>query len=618
MKILFRLIGKLLKYAWRTINFVRQFIVNIFFFAIIIAVIVAFNHQGHQKPTPELTGRNALTINLDGKLVEQPRKISDITRLVQKYLGAQLPQEIGIHQLAHTIEQAKSDPNINGIVLNLNDLQHSGLSKLQTVGQALNDFKTSGKPVIAIADNYDQGQYFLASFATQIILNPAGAVMIKGLSANELFYKDALDKLGIHMHVFRVGIYKSFVEPYIRNNMSKPAREDLTRWVGKIWHDYTEQVAKNRQITTEDVAPSGAELLAKLKAVDGNAAQYALNNKLVDHLFTRDETKQYLIHLFGGDNHGDYNYITLNHYQPLKPPLYQSLNSSQPQIAVLNASGPIVSGSGTNGVIASDDMIEALDKVQHDANIKALVLRVDSPGGSAFAAELIRSKLASVQKAGKPVIVSMGSTAASGGYWISSTSDHIFAQSSTITGSIGIFGMFATAEDGLGKLGIHTDGVATTDYATVTPLAPLPDDVAKILQLNVENGYHQFVSLVEKGRHFKSFNAVNKIAQGRIWTGREAKSIGLVDSIGGLNSAIKYAAKKVHLTHYALVHIDTSGSTPEHIVAQILDSQAGQWLSSTLPWLPSLASIKTQTPLVLLKQDPKHLFSYCSLCRNPL
>ncbi|MFM2476166.1 signal peptide peptidase SppA [Celerinatantimonas sp. MCCC 1A17872] len=617
MKILFRLIGKLLRYTWRTINFVRQFIVNIFVFAIVIAVIVALN-QGHKKPTPELTGRNALTINLDGKLVEQPREVSDITRFAQKYVGAQLPEEIGIHQLAHTIEQAKSDPNINGIVLNLNDLQHSGFSKLQTVGQALTDFKSSGKPVVAIADNYDQGQYFLASFATQVIMNPAGSVMIKGLSANELFYKDALDKLGIHTHVFRVGIYKSFVEPYIRNNLSEPARDDLTRWVGKIWHDYTVQVAKNRKITTDDVAPSGAELLEKLKAVDGNAAQYALKNKLVDHLLTRDETQQYLIHLFGGDNHGDYNYITFNRYQTLKTPLYHSLHTAQPQIAVLNASGPIVSGSGADGVIASDDMLDALDKVQHDSHIKALVLRVDSPGGSAFAAELIRSKLASVQKAGIPVIVSMGSTAASGGYWISSTSDHIFAQSSTITGSIGIFGMFATAEDTLGKLGIHTDGVATTDYATVTPLAPLPDDVSKILQLNVENGYHQFVSLVEKGRHFKSFDAVDKIAQGRIWTGREAKSIGLVDSIGGLNSAIKYAAKKVHLKNYALVHIDSTGHTPEHIVARILDSQAGQWLSSTLPWLPSLASIKTQTPLVLLKQDPKHLFSYCSICRKPL
>ncbi|MFM2483576.1 signal peptide peptidase SppA [Celerinatantimonas yamalensis] len=613
MKFLFKLIGRILRGCWLVINFIRQFIMNILVFGLIIGLIIGFSQHSNDNH-PVLSGRNALTLNLDGKLVEKTRLTGDLTRFVQRFIGTDLPDEIAIHPLIHTIEQAKTDTRINGLVLNLNDLQPSGLTKLEMLGKAINNFKKSGKPVIAIADNYDQGQYFLASFANQIILNPAGSVMIKGLSANQLFYKDALDKLGVTMHVFRVGIYKSFVEPYLRNGMSQPARADLTRWINQLWQDYTQQVAHNRDISAGNVAPSGSELLAKLKQVDGNGAQYALKNKLVDHLFTRSQVHQYLVHLFGIQGDNSYNHIDLTDYQAIQPPLYQSLKQNGSQIAVLTAEGAIVDGSGSNSMIASDDMLNALNKVQNDPHIKALVLRVDSPGGSAFAAELIRSKLASIQKAGKPVIVSMGSVAASGGYWISSTANRIFAMPTTITGSIGIFGIFATGEAGLSKLGIHSDGVATTDYATISPLAPLPDDVAKILQLNVENGYHQFVSLVQKGRHYPNFAAVDQLAQGRIWTGREAKANGLVDQLGGLQDAIAYAAKTVKLSHYSLVNI-VPDSNSQHWIGQLLHSEIGQWLSSQFPWMGQFISVKQQAPLALLREDPQHLFGYCNLCR---
>lgn len=615
MKFILKLIGRIVKGIWRGITFTRQFILNIIFLGLIIAIIVAV-HRGEEKVPSPLTTPSALQLNLDGRLVEESQSPNYMTHLVQRTIGENFPSKIDIHELVHTIHQAKTDNHITGLVLTLGKLQPSGLAKLQTLAQAIIDFKKSGKPVIAVADSYDQGQYYLASFANQILLNPAGSVEIKGFSANQLFYKDALNKLGIQTHVFRVGIYKSFVEPYIRNGMSKPARQDLTRWVNQLWQDYINDVAHNRRLTPAEVAPSGSDLIAKLKLVDGNEAQYALKNKLVDHLLTRGQVRHYLIHLFGEGSSGNYRHISFKSYQDLRPSLYQSSDTNSPQIAVVFANGPIVNGTTANdrNVIAADSMIKTLDKIQHNKHIKALVLRVDSPGGSAFAAELIRTKLAAIQKAGIPVIISMGATAASGGYWISSTSNRIFAAPTTITGSIGIFGMFATAENGLNKLGVHSDGVATTDYATISPLSPLPKDVAQILQLNVENGYHQFVSLVQKGRHYASYAQVDKLAQGRIWTGREAKANGLVDQLGNMSDAIHYAAKLVKLHHYALVRISSNDSSSSINFKSLFNSQIGHWLSTEIPWLSQLKTLSGQQTVHMLTQDPQHLFAYCKLC----
>ncbi|CAG8998309.1 MAG: Protease 4 [Candidatus Celerinatantimonas neptuna] len=615
MKFILKLIGRIVKGIWRSITFIRQFILNIIFLGLIIAIIVVV-HRGEEKVPSPLKTPSALQLNLDGRLVEESQSPNYITHLVQRTIGEKFPNKIDIHELVHTIHQAKTDNHITGLVLNLGKLQRSGLAKLQTIAQAITDFKKSGKPVIAVADSYDQGQYYLASFANQILLNPAGSVDIKGFSANQLFYKDALHKLGIQTHVFRVGIYKSFVEPYIRNGMSKPARQDLTRWVNQLWQDYTSDVAHNRRLTPAEIAPSGPNLIAKLRQVDGNEAQYALKNKLVDHLFTRDQVHHYLIHLFGKEKSGNYRHISLKSYQDLRPSLYQNSDTNSPQIAVVIARGPIVNGTtrNDNNVIAADSLIKTLDKVQHNKQIKALVLRVDSPGGSAFAAELIRTKLAAIQKVGKPVIISMGATAASGGYWISSTSNRIFAAPTTITGSIGIFGMFATAENGLNKLGVHSDGVTTTDYATISPLSPLPKDVAQILQLNVENGYHRFVSLVQKGRHYASYAQVDKLAQGRIWTGREAKANGLVDQLGNMKDAIHYAAKLVKLHHYDLIRLNNDDSSSSISFRSLFNSQIGHWLSTEIPWLSQIRTLSGQLQPHMLTQDPQHLFAYCKLC----
>lgn len=613
MKFILKLIGKILKGIWLTINFIRQFILNVIFFMILGAIVIGFATFHHQE-TPSFSGEHILTINFDGRLVEKRQLISQLNQFSHRYLGTNLPQEIDIHQLSYSIDHARHDPRIKGLVLNVNDLRHSSLANLKTVGDAIERFKKSGKPVIAVANNYDQSQYYLASFANQVILNPAGAVILKGLSANQLYYKDALNKLGVQTHVFRVGLYKSFVEPYTRNNMSPLAKADLTRWLNEMWSMYTHQIGENRHISPDDVAPKIDRLLAKLKAVDGDAAQYALNAKLVDHLYTPSQTHYYLNKLFTTKHHSTYRKISYKDYAALTGSMYDHRPSSN-AVAVLTATGPIVSGDGTQEMIASKNMLKALDKVAHNSSIKALVLRLNTPGGSAFAAEQIRNKLMAIQRVGKPVIISMGAMAASGGYWISANSDQIFAQPSTITGSIGIFGLFATAQNGLAKLGIHHDGVATTDYATISPIAPLSKGVKEVIQLNVEHGYHQFISLVKKGRNFKTLAQVDHIAQGRIWLGSEAKKIGLVDQLGGLNQAIAYAAKKANLQHYNLIDIPLYKDAPNQLIGTLLHSQMGRYLNSSLPWLSPLLSQDTPSSLSLLRQDPKHLFSYCSWCK---
>ncbi|MFM2480095.1 signal peptide peptidase SppA [Celerinatantimonas sp. YJH-8] len=614
MKSIVKFIGLIFKGIWVTLNFIRRFVISILVLIGLLSLLIGiFYQQG--KPEQQLIKPTALTLDLQGTLVEQTQLMSNVSQITRQVIGTPINDEIDLHQLVDTIHQAKDDPKITGIILKLDQLSPSGLTKLHTVGEALADFKTSGKPVIATADNYSQGQYYLASYASQIILNPAGSVLIKGLSANQLFYKDALDKLGITSHIFRVGIYKSFVEPYQRNQMSEPARQDLSRWVHQIWQDYVNDVAHNRGIAPSDVAPSGSVLLQRLTAVDGNAAQYAFKNKFVDHLLNRQQTKIYLAHAFHQSAKAEDPYIDLRDYQAIQSARLP-IHSNRPQIAIVTAQGPIVSGQTSNRhVIASENMLEQLDQVLNNPSIKGMVLRVDSPGGSAFAAEIIRSKLEEIQKAGKPVVVSMGATAASGGYWISATSDHIFAQPTTITGSIGIFGMFATAENGLDKLGIHADGIATTDYATISPLTALPDDVAKILQLNVESGYHQFIALVQKGRHYPNFAAVDQLAQGRIWTGREAKANGLVDELGGLNAAVAYTAKQLKLTDYDQIRIHAPETSTEQWLGSLLDSQFGQWLDSKLPAFIALRSVQQAFPNQLWESDPQHRFVYCSLCR---
>lgn len=566
MATIFRPFKWLLQTLWRGLNFTRQLVINLLFLVLLVLFILALSHDEQDQLKLE---SGALVLNLSGQLVEQSSIEEPSSRLMKKWLdGDEKPTETLVSDVVYAIDQAAKDPNIKGIVLQLQDLESSNLSKLGQITQALDNFRRSGKPVVASGDFFVQHQYLLAAHANQILLDPAGAVMLQGLGLYNFYYKSALDKFNITPHVFRVGTYKSFVEPYTRDDMSPEAREANSRWLNQLWQAYVKDAASARKIAADAISPSKEQLLQRLKAAQGNAATYALQQKLVDKLATRDQQIA-LIAKFAGkaDDDVGYRHVTLRDYLRHQPDRYA--DQHKPRIGLIVAAGTIQNGDQPPGTIGGESLSRLLRSVVHDDAIKALVLRIDSPGGSAFAAEQIRSELLAIQAAGKPVVVSMGSMAASGGYWIAADADRIVAEPTTITGSIGVFGLFASIDKALEYVGIHTDGIATTDFAGIDPSRPLPDHVKQVIQMNVENTYQRFIQLVAKGRNMTP-QAVDKIAQGRVWSGLDAKELGLVDELGSQPEAIAAAAKLAKLPNYQVELIEPELSTSEQLMKQLL------------------------------------------------
>lgn len=576
----------------------------------VVMVIIALSSVSQEPVEPPSAA--ALRIVLDGQIVEQRQRVNPMAELSNELLGNNTEKEIDLHNVVKAIDEARIDSNITGLVLELGAMPNTSQTKLAIIGKALKRFKDSDKPIIAYADYYDQHQYYLASFADQLLLNPKGAVLMRGMNSRRLFFKDAIDKLDITTHVFRVGTHKSFVEPYLRNDMSDEAKQDLARWMDQLWSAYLTTVANNRQLSVNHLLPEPSALLARLKTVDGNGARYAEKFGLVDQLTTRAQAKQILVDTFGENDEGD-SYQARHYAEYLQNVADEP--SSENKIALIVAQGAIVGGRGQEKVIAADTVLTQLNQVLDDEQIKAVVMRVDSPGGSAFASELIREKLQQIQEQGIPVVVSMGSVAASGGYWISSTADQIFASPTTITGSIGIFGMFATLENALAKLGISSDGYATSPLAEISPFQPLPKELAEIIQLNVEHGYHDFLSLVSSGRDIP-LSDMEKIAEGRIWTGQDALNNGLVDQLGDLNDAIDYAASINELDSYQVETLTPPLNPRERIIAQFFDSHISAALANTVPNWQLFNQVAEQAPAIDKFSDPLGQYSFCAVCEQ--
>ncbi len=592
----------LLQILWRGLNFTRQLVINLLFLVLLVLFILALSHDEQDQLKLE---SGALVLNLSGQLVEQNSIEETSSRLMKKWIdGDEKPTETLVSDVVYAIDQAAKDPKIKGIVLQLQDLESSNLSKLGQITTALDNFRRSGKPVVASGDFFVQHQYLLAAHADQILLDPAGAVMLQGLGLYNFYYKSALDKFNITPHVFRVGTYKSFVEPYTRDDMSPEAREANSRWLNQLWQAYVKDAASARKIAADAISPSKEQLLQRLKAAQGNAATYALQQKLVDKLATRDQQIA-LIAKFAGkaDDDVGYRHVTLREYLRHQPDRYA--DQQKPRIGLIVAAGTIQNGDQPPGTIGGESLSRLLRSVVHDDSIKALVLRIDSPGGSAFAAEQIRSELLAIQAAGKPVVVSMGSMAASGGYWIAADADRIVAEPTTITGSIGVFGLFASIDKALEYVGIHTDGIATTDFAGIDPSRPLPDHVKQVIQMNVENTYQRFIQLVAKGRKMTP-QAVDKIAQGRVWSGLDAKELGLVDELGSQPEAIAAAAKLAKLPNYQIELIEPELSTSEQLMKQLLAKSSAVLAPAAVQQLTALLG-QSQAALAPLQRldDPQ-------------
>ena len=611
---IFKGLGWLFRSLWRLLNFTRLMLVNLLFLAIVLTLVFVL---GMQQEAPQTPIEGALTLDLDGTLVEQLTQVSPSEQLLQQ-MGSRddLPQELLLSDLLWAIRSAGEDDRIQALVLQPQGLQ-GNLSKLQEVADAIDDFKESGKPVIAMADYYTQGQYLLAAHADHVLLNQSGAVLLEGLGVYQTYFKSALEKLNVTPHVFKVGTYKSFVEPYTRDDMSAESREANQRWLDQLWQAYVSDVASQREVEPDAISPSKEQFLERLKKAQGNAAGYALDNGLVDELATREEMNQAVIKEVGEREDHSWRGVGLKEYLAAIPDQYPQ--SGKDEVGLIKASGAIMDGIQPAGTIGGDSMASLLADARLDDKVKAVVLRVDSPGGSAFAAEQIRAELLALKQAGKPVVVSMGSYAASGGYWIAADADKIFASPTTLTGSIGVFGLFATVDQALSQFGIHSDGVGTTDFVGLGVTRALPPHVGEAIQLNVENTYQRFLGLVSKGRGLSMAEA-EKAAQGRVWTGLDAKELGLVDEFGNQDDAIAAAAELANLKEWQVTPILPEESAKEKFLRELLGSSAralAPALKGTIP-APLGASLSALNqaldPLVRFN-DPQGTYAWCPVCR---
>ncbi|HHQ4475600.1 TPA: signal peptide peptidase SppA [Aeromonas veronii] len=610
---IFKGLGWLFRSLWRLLNFTRLMLVNLLFLIVVLVIVFSVS----QKEAPKAPIEGALTLNLNGVLVEQRTQTDPTVQLLRQMDSSdEQPSEIVLSDLLWAIKSAKDDERIKALVIKPQGLQGANFTKLQEVASAIDSFRESGKPVIAMADFYTQGQYLLAAHADHVLLNQSGAVVIEGLGVYQTYFKSALEKLNITPHVFKVGTYKSFVEPYTRDEMSPESKEANQRWLDQLWQSYVADVAEQREIEPDAVAPGKERFLELLRKAGGNAANYALDNGLVDQLATRDEMTQAVIKEVGeADDHG-WKGVGLKEYLAAVPEQYPQ--SGKDEVGLVVANGTIMDGVQPAGTIGGDSLSDLLADARRDDKVKAVVLRVDSPGGSAFAAEQIRAELLALKQAGKPVVVSMGSYAASGGYWISADADKIFASPTTLTGSIGVFGMFATIDKALAQFGVHTDGVGTTDYVGVGPTRALPDHVGQAIQLSVEDTYQRFIGLVSKGRGLSPEEA-EKAAEGRVWTGEDAKALGLVDEFGNLDDAIKAAAELANLKEWQVTPIEQEESTKDKFLRQLFDSSARVLAPQLQSWLPAgfgkaLMEVNRSLDPLTRFNDPQGTYAFCPVC----
>ncbi|EIN9355246.1 signal peptide peptidase SppA [Vibrio vulnificus] len=613
MKSLFKLIGLVFKGIWKAITFVRLALTNLIFL-LSVALVYFVYFYGHDTQ-PQVEQPSALVLNLSGPIVEQSLYINPMDSFTSSLFGEEIPKENVLFDVVDTIRYAKDDEKITGLVLSLRDMPETNLTKLRYIAKALNEFKASGKPIYAIGAFYNQSQYYLASYADKIYLAPDGGVMLKGYSAFNLYYKTLLEKLDVTTHVFRVGTYKSAIEPFVRDDMSPAAKESATRWLTQLWGAFVDDVANNRNIDPKTLNPSMEEFLSQLKSVNGDLAALSIKLGLVDELATRQQLRAQLAEKFGAS--GDDSYKAISYYD-YRATMRDNFDVNADDIAIVVASGTIMDGQQPRGTVGGDTVAGLLRQARNDDKVKAVVLRVDSPGGSAFASEVIRNEVQALKDAGKPIVVSMSSLAASGGYWISMSADKIIAQPTTLTGSIGIFSVITTFEKGFNKLGIYTDGVGTSPFSGEGISTGLSKGASQAFQMGIEHGYQRFISLVGDNRDL-SLDAVDKVAQGRVWTGYDALQHGLVDQIGDFDDAVAEAAKMAQLENYNLYWVEEPLSPTEQFIQEFMKQvkiSMGVDIQSILPssLQPVAQQMEQHASLLQNFNDPKGYYAFCLNC----
>ncbi len=606
---------------WDAMNFTRRLIFNLVFFALLFIIVAAISTGDRAAPLLE---RTTLVIAPTGRLVEQ-FSADQATRALMKAMGAK-GGEVQLRDVVHALDKAGGDKQIERVVLQLDQLVGGGMASRREIASAVARVRAGGKQVVAFSEGMDQSNYLIAAEADEIYLDPMGGLLLEGLGRYRQYYREGLqDKLGVDVHLFKVGEFKSAAEPYVLDAASPESKEADLYWMNDLWQRFLADVGRARKLDPATLSADIEGLPAGIAAVRGDLAEYALQHKLVDGLKTREEVENDLLErgVADKDAEGGFRRVSLEGYLTHLDTARKLTTDRRPQVAVVVAAGSIVGGDQPPGTIGGDSTSALLRQARDDEKVKAVVLRVNSPGGEVFASEQIRREVVALQEAGKPVVVSMGDLAASGGYWISMNADRIYADASTISGSIGIFGMIPTIPRALDKIGIHTDGVGTTPLAGAFDISrPLDPAVGQVIQSVIEKGYRDFIGKVADARG-KPVDAVDQIARGRVWSGAQAKERGLIDELGDLKAAIVDVAKRVELGdgEYAVTYVEKTGTPFEQWFGGFAESRLGSlWLrdSDFARGLVARALPATQRDLKLLENAitptagvPVKALAYC-------
>lgn len=605
------LIGRFFRFLGRSIDALRVFLGRlIFLFILLLVGIVLFNG-----PEQVNVPNNSLVVLAPkGNIVEQP-SILDASSLL---MGGQEIVDTPLRQVLDTLGRARSDDRVRGVVLDLREMAGVSPANLERIGSALEDFKGQGKALVAHGDFFTQAQYFLASYAETVYLHPMGQLVLQGYGGNQLYYAELLEKIGVKVHVFRVGTHKAAVEPFLLSGMSDLSRENNQSLVDELWQRYVNQIATNRALSADEVRDYANNYPQHLLEGSGDTAQLAMRFDLVDELVTPAQLQARLSALAANAS-GRPRTIDFQRYLAATAPAPSSRDN---QVGVIVAQGTIDIGEQPRGTIGAQSLNELIREARLDDGIKALVLRVDSPGGSAFASELIRQELVELQRSGKPLVVSMGGTAASGGYWIATAADEIWASPATVTGSIGVFSIVPTFETSLERIGVYADGVGTTPLTRSDVLSPLNEAISTVLQSSVENQYRKFLQLVADARGM-DIEQVDLVAQGQVWTGTQAINRGLVDNLGTMDDAIEAAARLASIDDYTWRYIEKPLSPGEQILQSMIQNfdvsasmsslTGSAGLGASAPWTLLDSMLKTVLPPMQFN-DPADLYTLCEFC----
>ncbi|MDR3213140.1 MAG: signal peptide peptidase SppA [Azoarcus sp.] len=598
---MFRFIARLFRLLWRILDGARRVVLNLILLIAAMALIAALLHPG-----PSVPEGAALVVRPSGSLVEQ-----SATDPAFAVLSGGREEESVLPELLEAVRAARDDPRIKLLVLETDDLEDSGLAKLGELRAAIAGFKAAGKPVLARGERYSQGQYYLASIADEVHLAPDGYALLAGFARYPTYYGGALATLGVKVHIFRAGEYKSAVEPFTRNDMSDEDRRATRSLLDSLWGQLRADVLAARKL---DAARFDGYILGYhdiLKAAGGDSAKAAQDGGLVDRLSTRQQWRAAVKARLGDSGDKDFTQIDARDYLAA---VRHARPDAPAHIAVLVAQGAIVDGEQPpGGVVGGDSLARLIREAREDDRVKAVVIRIDSPGGSAWASEIVRAELELTRQAGKPVVASMSSVAASGGYWIAAGADEILAEPTTITGSIGVFGMFPEFAEPMKRLGLTVDGVATGPFAAaLDPRLPLSPQAGAALQLSTEHTYRRFLALVAQARKMKPED-VDRVAQGRVWSGAEAAERGLVDRLGGLDAALAAAAGRAGLHDYTTVWPTPQLPPMRQLLQQILAS--GEAVAPT-PASRVVNRFAADFKTLASWNDPRHIYAHC-LCETP-